>query len=97
MKRFLALFVLFACLSPAASQAQQMRVGWLMVKSSGSFSDLTNRSFEQGLRESGFVEGKNVILLRRSTDGDYNRLRDLARDLVRQNVDVIFAQSALLG
>ena len=93
MKRLLALFVLFACLSPAASQAPQMRVGWLMAQSSGSFSDLTNRSFEQGLRESGFVEGKNVILLRRSSDGDYKRLRDLARDLVRQNVDVIFAPS----
>ena len=95
MQQFFAWVVLFVSLSAATSHAQQreMRVGWLMASTTGPFSELTHRSFEQGLREAGFVEVKNLVMLRRSANGDYRQFPALARDLARQNVDVIFAPS----
>lgn len=95
MQNVLAWVVLFVALSGGASHAQQreMRVGWLTTWSNGSFSDLTRRSFELGLRDAGFVEGKNLVFVRRSANGDVGQFPALARDLVKQNVDVIFAPS----
>ena len=48
-------------------------------------------AFTQGLRELGYVEGQNVAFEHRSSEGEYERLPDLAADLVRLNVDVIVA------
>ena len=95
MQKVLAWVVLFVALYGGASHAQQreMRVGRLMTWANGPFSELTNRSFERGLREAGFVEGKNLVLLRRSANGDSSQFPALARDLARQDVRVIFAPS----
>ena len=48
----------------------------------------------QGLRELGYVEGQNITIEFRSSDGKYERLPDLAADLVRLKVDVIVAPAA---
>jgi putative ABC transport system substrate-binding protein len=45
----------------------------------------------QGLRELGYVEGQNIIIEHRYAEGKYDRLPDLAAELVRRNVDVIVA------
>jgi len=47
--------------------------------------------FRGGLRELGYIEGKNMTFELRSADGEPNRLRDLADELVRLKVDVIAA------
>jgi len=47
--------------------------------------------FRAGLREHGYSEGQNVVFEFRSADGNPNRLRDLADELVRLKVDVIVA------
>ena len=39
------------------------RVGWLQWQSSGVHADQTGNGFVQGLREGGFVEGKNLVLM----------------------------------
>ena len=49
--------------------------------------------FRQGLRELGYVEGQNIILEPRHSDGDTSRFYNLAADLVRLQVDVIVAQN----
>ena len=46
-------------------------------------------AFIQGLRDLGYVEGKNVTIERRAADAKYERLSTLAADLVRQKVDLI--------
>jgi putative ABC transport system substrate-binding protein len=47
----------------------------------------------QGLRELGYVEGKNIVIEYRSAEGKLDRLADLAVDLVRSKVDVVVPQS----
>ena len=46
-------------------------------------------AFQQGLRELGYVEGKNIVIERRHGEGKLDRLPELAAELVRLNVDVI--------
>jgi ABC-type uncharacterized transport system substrate-binding protein len=43
------------------------------------------------LRELGYVEGQNLLIERKYAEGNFDRLPGLARDLVRLDVDVIFA------
>src|SRR5262249_22287487 len=50
------------------------------------------RGFHRGLRELGYVEGQNVIIVYRSADGRFDRLPELATELVREKVDVIVAE-----
>ena len=81
--------MLFAlCLSAEAQQPKKIpRIGVLVPFSA---SDSTRRdAFLQGLRELGFVEGKNISIEYRYTEGELDRLPDLAAELVRLNVDVI--------
>jgi putative ABC transport system substrate-binding protein len=48
-------------------------------------------AFVRGLRELGWVEGQNMVIEPRNAEGRYERLPDLATDLVRRRVDVIVA------
>ena len=46
-------------------------------------------AFRQGLRELGYVEGKNIVIELRSADGEQGRLPALVAELVRLKVDII--------
>ena len=78
---------------PLAARAQQMsgrvpRIGLLARTSAESLSPLVD-SFRQGLRDLGWVEGKNISIEYQFGDGQLSRLGELAAELVRRNVDVI--------
>jgi len=90
--------VMFVCISAALlltsarAEAQQPvkvpRVGYL---SGGSLSTLAARidAFRQGLRELGYIEGKNIAIEWRESKGNFDRVRELADELVRLKMDVI--------
>jgi putative tryptophan/tyrosine transport system substrate-binding protein len=84
--------MLFALGIPA--QAQQgtkiPRIGFL-IASSPSFYSSRIEAFQRGLRELGYVEGKNIAIEYRFADGKADRLRELADELVRLKVDIIVA------
>jgi len=78
------------CGAGAAAQpaGKVSRVGFLSSLSPSSISTRTE-AFQQGLRELGYVEGKNIIIEWRYAEGKADRLRELAAELVRLKVDVI--------
>jgi len=82
--------------APLASEAQQAdrvyRIGILgNVPLSDSGSARLWGAFADGLRDLGYVDGRNITLENLSSEGQYERLPTLAADLVRHKVDVIVA------
>jgi putative ABC transport system substrate-binding protein len=82
--------MLFAlCSSAQAQQPKKVpRIGYLSASSASEALVRTN-AFRRGLRELGYVEGKNLTLEFRYAEGKFERLPALAAELVRLNVDVI--------
>ena len=68
------------------------RIGYIVTATPDEQTHLT-KAFEDGLRELGWVEGRNVVFERRFAMGKPERLPELATDLVRSNVDVIVTGS----
>ena len=64
------------------------RIGFLATVSPSTISDRVE-AFRQGLRELGYVEGKNIVIEWRYAEGKADRLPGLAAELVRLKVDLI--------
>lgn len=90
MKRreFIALIGLSAAW-PAVVQAQQQPT--LGVLSSSEMPEWAIKPFRAGLEEGGYVEGRNLTVMYRSAEGQFDRLPALAAELVKSKVSVIFA------
>ena len=85
----LCALVFSLCMSVEAQQPPKVpRVGYLLETSPSAGAPLFE-AFRQGLRDLGYVEGKNVIIEQRWAEGKRDRLHALAAELVRLNVDVI--------
>ena len=88
----LAFGVLWATLPADAQQPRKVpRVGFVCALSGPSSH---TEEFLRGLRELGYVEGKNITVEYRFADGRLERFRDFAAELARQKVDIIVAASA---
>jgi ABC-type uncharacterized transport system substrate-binding protein len=78
---------------PIAARAQQpgkvRRIGFLSSQPRATYGSGLYAGFQQGMRELGYVEGKDFISEWRSADNKYERLPDLASELVRLKVDVL--------
>src|SRR5881296_398607 len=98
--RLIGLAVILAVslvLAPLAAYAQQAskvyRIGFL-GDSPAAFSESTE-AFRQGLRDLGYVEGRNITIEYRWAEGKPERMRELAEELVRLKVDVIIVPSSI--
>jgi putative tryptophan/tyrosine transport system substrate-binding protein len=90
----LVFLLLGASLGTAAAQPPEKvpRVGYLSPGSSSDPARLRRfEAFRQGLRELGYVEGRNISLESRWAEGKYDRFPTLLADLVRLKVQVIVA------
>jgi putative ABC transport system substrate-binding protein len=74
---------------PTVARAQQRPT--LGLLSSGEMADWAIKSFRAGLEESGYVEGRNLTVIYRSAENQFDRLPALAAELVKSQVSVIFA------
>jgi putative ABC transport system substrate-binding protein len=77
-------------LTARAQQGAMPIVGFLGTSSAELFAQPL-RAFREGLRETGYVEGRNVVIEFRWANGQNDRLPELAADLVRRRVSVIAA------
>src|SRR5215510_947840 len=85
--------------APLAAGAQQAgKVWWIGYLSYLGCSDdpFFKDPFRQGLRELGYVEGRNIVLECRSAPGKPDRYPDLVAELVRLNVDVLHTTGTVL-
>ena len=100
MKRKITLLTLCAtifalCSSAEAQQPTKVpRIGYLNAVSPATVSDRI-AALRQGLRELGYVEGKNIIIETRYAEGKLDRLPALANELIRLKVDVIVTSGPL--
>ena len=91
-REFIRLFSSTTVAWPLAARAQQAgkvhRIGFLgSATARGSAKAV--ESFRAGLREVGYVEGRNIGIEFRWAEGNYDRLSDLVADLIATNVDVL--------
>ena len=80
---------------PLAARAQQPAmpvIGFLDSRSPDAVLDRL-RGFRQGLKDNGFVEDDNVTILYRWAENQFDRLPELAADLVSRHVSVIVADA----
>jgi putative ABC transport system substrate-binding protein len=82
-------------LAEAQQAAKVPRIGYLM-DNLGTAPHL-REAFRQGLRELGYVEGRNVVIEYRYAEGKYERFPALAAELVALKVDVMVAASGTLS
>jgi len=88
-----ALKVMVACMvaTPTAYAQPTTAIHRLGVLSGGPSTSRPIEAFRQGLRELGWIEGRNIVIEHRFADGQSDRLPALAAELVALKVDVIAA------
>jgi putative tryptophan/tyrosine transport system substrate-binding protein len=94
-RRFLLTSLAGVLATPLAAEAQRVgkvyRIGYLAVTAPVPATLPIWEAFQEGLRERGYVEGQNLVIERRYSEGKAERFPDLASEFVRLQVDVIVA------
>lgn len=93
-KAYVCVAIAMLSTATSAAQAQQPgkipRIGWLTQADRAAVSGRVE-AFRRGLRDLGYVEGKNIIVEWRYGDGDRQRVQSQVAELVQLKVDVIVA------
>jgi putative ABC transport system substrate-binding protein len=91
-REFITLLVGSAAIWPLLVRAQQTGKLWRICYLSAVSRESSSRSYaalQQGMRDLGYVEGKDFVLEWRSVEGKYERFSEIMAELVRLKVDVI--------
>src|SRR4029453_12207905 len=95
LKSLVLSVIAFVLVVVGAAQAQQPakipRIGFLSANSRTAMSARAE-TFQQGLRELGYVEGKNIVIEYQFADRTLDRVPALAAELVRLNVNLIVTE-----
>ena len=83
----------FATAADAQQPASPRHIGVLLALFSQESKEA--QAFRQGLRDAGYAEGRDVVIEWRSANGDYDRVPELAADLVQRKVDVIVVDTTV--
>src|SRR6516225_1089579 len=85
--------IFFVSIYPAEAQqpAKIPRIGYVSATGSTSNPGRNVEAFRQGLRDLGYVEGKNIIVEYRSTEGNQERVPGFVAELIQLKVDVLIA------
>jgi putative ABC transport system substrate-binding protein len=77
-----------AVFAPCEGRTEQRSIGFLSAGSADTFAPFV-AAFRSALNEAGYVEGHNLVIEFRWAEGHYDRLPELAADLVRSKMEVI--------
>ena len=100
-RRFLAAIAGGLLVAPLAAQGQQTgkvwRIGFLGDGPRADRVEISLEPFRGGLRELGYVEGKNIVIEERWSDGKSERLPEVFEEFIRLKVDVIVTHGIPAG
>lgn len=94
-RRALLAAMLAAPLAALAQPARRRRVGYLLATSLTEVPSPERQAFLDGLRELGYVPGKNIEIVYQSAQNAVEFVEDLCRDMVKEGVDVIVVSGAI--
>ena len=83
--------LVFVHLAEAQQQKKVPRIGY--VSGSGDANNPNIDAFRQGLRDLGYIEGKNILVEYRYAEGKLDRVPGLVAELVQLKVDVVVSRS----
>src|SRR5262245_23017180 len=87
---FVVLIVFAFCIPAEGQQAKKVaRLGYVSASGGPASPDARFEVFRQGLRDLGYIEGKNILLEVRYAEGKQDRFPSLVADLVELKVDVL--------
>ena len=90
----LCTMLLTLCVSAKAQQPGRIpRIGFLPSSGDANNPGIQVRSFQQGLRDLGYIEGKSILIEYRYVDGKTDRIPSLVAELVQLKVDVLVVGS----
>src|SRR5688572_18064503 len=92
---FVITFAMCGVEVPAQQPKKVSRIGYLQAPPSSAVAPRTD-AFRQGLRELGYIEGKDIVIEYRYAEGKPDRIPALAAELVRLKVDIIVTGGSLL-
>src|SRR5262249_31258910 len=90
-REFISLIGSTAVAWPLMARAQQPTIPTVGFLYNASILPQYAAGFTKGLKETGYIEGQNVVIEHRSAEGQYDRVPAIAVDLVRRQVAVIVA------
>jgi putative ABC transport system substrate-binding protein len=94
-RRFLAMLAALAAAGAAAAQTRMPRIGYLLLSPLSEAPTRERQAFLEGLREHGYVPGKNIEIVYRSAQNAPEFMDDVAQDLLAQKVDVIVVSGTI--